>query len=60
MSLYFKSGKDVVNILSPCLWKSPSNTPLSKYLKISRKKNLTYTIHLSLLNSVGGVSVVGS
>ena len=60
MSLYFPSGNDVVNILSPCLWKNPWNTPLSKYLKYREKKYLTYTIHLSLLNNLGGVVIVGS
>ena len=60
MSLYFTSGNDVVNIFSPCLWKNPRNTPLSRYPKISRKKHLTCTINLSLLNSVVGVGIVDS
>ena len=48
----------VANVFSPSFWKNPWNTPLSKYLKISRQKILNlYTIYLSLLISV---SIAGS
>ena len=42
------------------LKKSLKHTTLEVPKNIKKKKYLTYTIHLSLLNSVGGVGIVVS